>query len=253
MSPDPPSEFAILLRPRNLLPHLLPEYRIDSFPATVGRHPTNDVELPYDSISRFHARLDINGNELTILDLRSSNGTSVNNKRVDSCVLKDQDILGFGGIEMTLVLLNDPAQSDHIDSRVDSKTSVHFTAGDHTVVKSVVEADLSDETSDISALHKKALEGVSLERARDRLSTFYQLQEILRSTNDEKGLFRKVLNLLFEVLPVDRGVILTRDLEDSSLFNPVAVRVKENLENAIGIGISKTILMRCLKDRRSIQ
>lgn len=252
MSEASSSEFALLLRPRNLLPHLQPEYRIDRFPATIGRHPTNDIELPYDSISRFHARLDLKDRELTILDLRSSNGTSVNGEKIEVATLKDGDLLALGGIELTLVLESDPQDSESQDSRVESKTSVHFTGDEHSVVKSVVEADLSDETSDISTLHRKALEGVSLERARDRLSTFYKLQEILRSTNEEKSLFRKVLNLLFEVLPVDRGVILTRDVEDSSLFNPVAVQVKENLRDNREIGISKTILTRCLKDRVAI-
>lgn len=252
MSDRSASDFALLLRPQNLLPHLQPEYRVDTFPATIGRHPTNDIELPYDSISRFHARLDLKDNELTILDLRSSNGTSVNGERVEVAGLRDGDLLALGGIEMTVVLENDPADSGQRDSQADSKTSVHFTADERSVVKSVVEADLSDETSDISTVHKKALEGVSLERARDRLSTFYKLQEILRSTNDEKRLFRRVLDLLFEVLPVDRGVILTRDLEDSSLFNPVAVQIREDLQENRDIGISRTILMRCLKDRVAI-
>lgn len=251
MPPASP-ECVILLRPRNLLPHLQPEYRIDAFPATIGRHPTNDIELPYDSISRFHARLDLKDRQLMILDLRSSNGTSVNGRRIEVSALKDQDVLSLGGIELTLVMVNDPADSKSRSEPVSSKTSVHFTVDDRTVVRSVVEADLADETSDISTLHKKALEGVSLERARERLSTFYQLQEILRSTTDEKQLFRRVLALLFEVMPVDRGVILTRDLEDSSLFNPVAVKIREGLEGGPGIGISKTILMRCLKDRVAI-
>lgn len=252
MSASPAPEFALLLRPRNLLPHLQPEYRIDTFPATIGRHPTNDIELPYDSISRFHARLDLKDNELTLLDLRSSNGTSVNGEKVEVATLKDGDLVALGGIELTLVLESDPKDSEKQESRSESKTSVHFTGDEHSVVKSVVEADLSDETSDISTVHKKALEGVSLERARDRLSTFYKLQEILRSTNEEKNLFRKVLNLLFDVLPVDRGVILTRDVEDSSLFNPVAIKVKDSLSDNREIGISRTILMRCLKDRVAI-
>jgi two-component system, NtrC family, sensor kinase len=252
MSEAPRSDFAIYLRPRNLLPQLQPEYCIQRFPATIGRHPTNDIELPYDSISRFHARLDLKDGELSILDLRSSNGTSVNGRRVENSVLRDQDVLSLGGIDMTLAMAQDPSESDLRGSRIDSETSVHFVNEDKSVVQSVVEADLADETSDISTLHKKALEGVSLERARDRLSTFYQLQEILRSTTDEKNLFRRLLSLLFQVLPVDRGVILTRDTDDSGLFNPVAVQVKEGLETGRGIGISKTILMRCLRDRVAI-
>jgi two-component system, NtrC family, sensor kinase len=252
MSEASKPEFSILLRPRNLLPQLQPEYCIQRFPATIGRHPTNDIELPYDSISRFHARLDLQDGELSILDLRSSNGTSVNGRRVETALLRDQDVISLGGIDLTLAMASDPIDSDLRGSRIESQTSVHFMADDKSVVQSVVEADLPDDTSDISTLHKKALEGVSLERARDRLSTFYQLQEILRSTTDEKSLFRRILNLLFQVMPVDRGVILTRDADDTGLFNPVAVQVREGMESGKGIGISKTILMRCLRERVAI-
>lgn len=251
----------VIFRPKNILPRLQPEYRIDRFPATIGRHPTNDVELPFDSVSRFHARLEKHGEEIRIIDLHSSNGTFVNSARVQISPLVDQDLVGFGGIEMTFT--TGGLSGATLEEDTSSGTSVHFMADDDHVVKSVIEADVCDDSSSVSGIDEDITDSEQLRVAKDRLITFYKLHEILRSTTEEKRLLRRVLRLLFRVLPVDRGVILTRDLHDTNLFNPSAVQVRsqddeEEESNKAserakrGIGISKTILMRCLKDKVAV-
>jgi GAF domain-containing protein len=87
-----------------------------------------------------------------------------------------------------------------------------------------------------------------LKRAKQRLMTLYKLQDLLRSTTDEERLLQSVLALLFEVLPVDRGVILLRDDKDPAVFRPAAVKTQSAA--AENIGISRTILQRCLSKRR---
>lgn len=243
--------FHVIFRPKTLLPRLQPEYEIENFPATLGRHPTNDIELPFDSVSRFHARLEFNADKLRIVDLHSANGTFVNGKRVQISPLMDQDLLAFGGIEMTVTLQSGPGSKGGADEP-ESATSVHFADDDKQVVQSIVEADLPDDTSNVSVLDSDITDSEQLRRAKERLVTFYRLQEILRSTTDEKKLLRRTLNLLFQVLPVDRGVVLTRDPQDNKLFNPVAIQVRSGQAPAKSIGISKTILMRCLKEKIAI-
>jgi two-component system NtrC family sensor kinase len=253
--PGDEAEFHVALRPKALLPRLSPEYEVDGFPATIGRHPTNDIELPFDSVSRFHARLELQGNKLRIVDLHSANGTFVNGKRVQISPLLDQDLIAFGGVELTVSVMTGPRVKGGAaggEGEPESATSVHFVAEDQQVVQSVVEADLPDDTSNVSVISDSITDSEQLRRAKERLVTFYRLQEILRSTTDEKKLLRRVLNLLFQVLPVDRGVVLTRDPQDGKLFNPVAIQVRTGEVSAKSIGISKTILMRCLKEKIAI-
>ena len=52
---------------------------------TIGRSPENDLQLDYPTISRHHARIQRvgSGEEYVIEDLRSSNGTSVNDEILD--------------------------------------------------------------------------------------------------------------------------------------------------------------------------
>jgi diguanylate cyclase (GGDEF)-like protein len=69
---------------------------LEQWPFTVGRHPTNQLRIDEDSISRFHARIIRNGDEFTIEDLGSRNGTFVASKRVTRAKLEHDSWLQFG-------------------------------------------------------------------------------------------------------------------------------------------------------------
>lgn len=70
---------------------------------TVGRRPSNDVVLDWDSeISRVHAALERMGDDWTVVDDGiSHNGTYLNGARVTSRQrLKDGDVLTVGGVAL---------------------------------------------------------------------------------------------------------------------------------------------------------
>jgi two-component system cell cycle response regulator len=56
-------------------------YVLDRDVITIGRDPDNDIALESDAVSRFHARIDHRGDDVTLADLSSTNGTFVNNER----------------------------------------------------------------------------------------------------------------------------------------------------------------------------
>lgn len=58
---------------------------------TVGRHPESDIFLNDVTVSRHHCRFVTNGEVLTVEDSGSTNGTYVNDERVDSAVLSAGD------------------------------------------------------------------------------------------------------------------------------------------------------------------
>ena len=62
----------------------------------IGRHPTNDLALPDEEISRFHAQLERRDRDYWIVD-QSRNGTFVNGKRIKSSPRKDRDEVRIGG------------------------------------------------------------------------------------------------------------------------------------------------------------
>ncbi len=65
---------------------------------TIGRNPGNDLRINNPSISRKHARLsyDMQSGQVSIADLKSSNGTYVNGNRVQGQVLVDGDRIRVG-------------------------------------------------------------------------------------------------------------------------------------------------------------
>ncbi|MFW6070532.1 MAG: FHA domain-containing protein, partial [bacterium] len=58
---------------------------------TVGRDSDNDIVLDNPTVSRFHAQLERVGQRFRVRDLRSSNGTFVNDRRIEGEVWLDAD------------------------------------------------------------------------------------------------------------------------------------------------------------------
>ena len=62
----------------------------------VGRDRSCSIVLTHPAVSRRHARITVNGPTLLLEDLKSANGTYVNNARVERINLKPGDIVRFG-------------------------------------------------------------------------------------------------------------------------------------------------------------
>jgi hypothetical protein len=77
--------------PKLLLPEPGP------YPLRIGRDPVNGLRLSHDTVSRLHAELSLRGELWVLRDLASTNGTTVNGRRVTgSVVVCDGDMVSFG-------------------------------------------------------------------------------------------------------------------------------------------------------------
>ena len=65
---------------------------------TIGRSQENDITIPDESISRFHAQLNYEDGSFLINDLNSKNGSLLNNFTFTSEVLRDQDCIQLGNV-----------------------------------------------------------------------------------------------------------------------------------------------------------
>lgn len=70
---------------------------------TVGRHPDSDIFLDDVTVSRHHCRFVVEGGELTVEDSGSTNGTYVNDSRVDSSQLGAADEVLVGRFHFLVV------------------------------------------------------------------------------------------------------------------------------------------------------
>ncbi|MBA3416503.1 MAG: DUF3662 and FHA domain-containing protein [Chloroflexia bacterium] len=71
--------------------------------ATVGRAPDNDVVLLPDDISRHHARLELGRGGARVIDLGSTNGTTLNGRPVANAPFGPGDELGFGSVAIEVL------------------------------------------------------------------------------------------------------------------------------------------------------
>ncbi|MFF3458766.1 FHA domain-containing protein [Streptomyces sp. NPDC002730] len=99
------SAFSVRLRrawqAEKLPPLLLPEP--SPYPLRIGRDPANGLRLSHDTVSRLHAELSRQGSLWILRDLGSTNGTTVNGRRVTgSVVVHDGDMVGFGRMSFRL-------------------------------------------------------------------------------------------------------------------------------------------------------
>ena len=73
-----------------------PETQTTGIVLKIGRHPSNDITLPDEEISRSHAIFELREDGYWIVD-QSRNGTFVNGSRTQEAPLKNQDEIRMGG------------------------------------------------------------------------------------------------------------------------------------------------------------
>lgn len=102
---------------------------------SIGRFPDSDIVIDNDAVSGKHAIIIAKDDEYYIEDLKSTNGTFVNKKKINSHMLKDEDIITIGKHELVFKMTDEggleridvPKLSNGIITR--DKTSVLDTIG----------------------------------------------------------------------------------------------------------------------------
>jgi pSer/pThr/pTyr-binding forkhead associated (FHA) protein len=67
---------------------------------TIGRAQRADIIVDRTLVSRLHCRLETSRDTLTVVDLSSTNGTFVNDKRIERATLAIGDRLRVGRVEL---------------------------------------------------------------------------------------------------------------------------------------------------------
>jgi len=86
------------------------DFRVQKQRTVIGRGDDCSLRIPLLSVSRQHCELLVSGNELRVRDLASSNGTYVNNRRVNESPLRAGDRLAIGPVIFTLQIDGAPAE-----------------------------------------------------------------------------------------------------------------------------------------------
>jgi hypothetical protein len=77
------------------------KYKLQEKPLTIGRKSDNDIVISDPGVSRYHARVEIDGNDTYLVDLSSTNGTLINGEEISRGRLADDDIISVGNHDLT--------------------------------------------------------------------------------------------------------------------------------------------------------
>jgi len=84
-------------------PEVGERFYIDRPSLSIGRDPASDIFLNDITVSRDHARLERVGDEVSVADAGSLNGTYVNGVSIDRAVLRTGDAVQVGRFQMVFL------------------------------------------------------------------------------------------------------------------------------------------------------
>ncbi|MCC6546909.1 FHA domain-containing protein [Candidatus Sumerlaeota bacterium] len=251
------------LVPRAIQPGMESKYVLRGDQITVGRHPSNDIVLALDSISRFHSRIDRRGNFYILQDLNSSNGSHLNGERVTQATINHGDLVAFGDVEFQFENEDGPRiESDAPPSSFVGKSIIDFTDEQPDGVgssKSFVKAEdfqgaKAKSSLSSSVVDKKADRGTLL-KLNARLGALYKLSELFRDATSfqrEEAILQRILEIVFSAVGADRGVILTKFNRDAENLDVAAVKYRDEPIVAQKVQVSRTILKEVVANRVAI-
>jgi Nif-specific regulatory protein len=201
---------------------------------TLGREESNSICIPEPSISRRHCAVEYSSGTVTLVDLESRNGTSVNGAPVARAVLQHGDCIKVGNSQF-LFLSDEPESARTVDSIIvddeeTTKTTVQLSTGDALYLQPERVMETLPETARV---------------ARD-LNTLLKISATINSIRRLEELESRLLESVFEVVPAERGAILlsSGDTDDySSIFT-----LAREAGSKQALRLSRTVINRVLRE-----
>jgi transcriptional regulator with GAF, ATPase, and Fis domain len=160
-------------------------------PVVIGRETAAELCLADASVSRRHSKIELNGEQFWLSDLQSLNGTFVNDVPVKQRALLHGDRIRIGDTQF-LFLLHDgdvPSKSNHVE--------------------------LEDRQYVSGATVQVRFDDALFLMARD-LSALMKVSTTINAIRGLEDLQKKLLELLFEAVPAERGAILLSRQQEGS-------------------------------------
>jgi adenylate cyclase len=181
---------------------------------TIGRTQDNGVFILDKSLSRRHAQVEVAGGRAVLTDLESKNGTLVNGARVTRCDLRSGDTVKCGDVQLRYVeAVREPPKAA-------PKVAPTMIKDIHADLSRIAMRELlrPDSIGAPSALRLRSTTG---DGARDRLQILLRVSQLLSSPVAIDELLEKIVDLLFQILDVDRATLLMVDPQTDTLVPKV--------------------------------
>jgi adenylate cyclase len=217
------------------------EFTLDKM-CTIGRHPSNLVQLEDREVSKEHAVIDLAEGAYRLRDLGSSNGTFVNGRRVVELRLRNGDEIRVGTTRLVFWL----GAGEPIPHRATGFTVAQQGPG---AAASVVASVRSVEAPHFKP--EAAIRDVDLLRSDyEKLRAAMEFQRQVGAETDLSQILEKTLAASFDMLRADNGAILLKGPDGA--LHIEAVRRRNPDASAEEVVVSETLLDRVMKKREGL-
>jgi two-component system, NtrC family, sensor kinase len=210
-------------------------YLIRESKQNLGRDSHCDIHLEDSETSRTHAEIDFVDGDYVLRDLKSSNGTFVNGKRISEHVLRVGDRVQVGKRLMLFRLGFRPFGPADNDVDIVQNPS---SDSSQIVGRVGIEKELQDQTDDWTS---KLQADRDSSQAKSHWEIMYRTSLAVSRTLDIDQLLHQILELIFQWVNCDRGCIMLSDTETGEL-RPSCRRNRGVNSPSNRMTISKTIL-----------
>ena len=214
-------------------------FDVDHSDILIGRD-SPDIPISDNTVSRRHAQLKETNGSWRIKDLNSANGTWVNGVKVAGSMtsqVKQGDqircgtsLLVIGGVRTSSVP-GEPGTSLRIDA-------------DGNIVESAIMTTVPSLDDSVIIAGPDASDAVG------NLRLLYEFSNAITSIFDPQQLLEKVMDMIFDNFPADRGFILLRPEEHAEL-EPVIARYRTR-EHSGQITVSHTIVNHVVSQNQGV-
>lgn len=190
---------------------------------TIGRAPMNQIVIKDNSLSRRHAEIYLDRDRFLLRDLKSLNGTYVNQVKIKQRQLTLGDAITCGMVHFKILDTQVDLEADDDPTGEQLPIVSHYSPKQSQVL---IEDFIDKNQKTGSALRLK--EQDQHQRAVNKLKILLEVGKELASPEDPDQLLDKILELLLTIMNVDRAALLMVD-ERTGKLEQKAVRSRSGL------------------------
>src|SRR5262245_36457772 len=198
----------------------------------IGRSANCTLAIDDSSVSRQQARMTVKGNTCRLADACSRNGTYLNGEPVvDEVEVEDGDTITFGRL------------AAKVEQTAEGEISV---SDDRELVESAPSIYLQRDPECLS-LSDAPRAPFDVQRL---LSMVSEVSRMLARPQSLPGFLNRIVELIFDAVPAERGVLMLKDQAAGGLV-PRVVRVREGMASGTAT-VSRTIVNKVMSERVAI-
>lgn len=147
----------------------------------IGRDNSCDVVLSDNHVSRQHASLELKNNEITLIDLSSTNGTWVEGKRITKAVVKQNSAFRIADNNLSVrIQMNDSKENEVLQS-----DTMFFEKKVSGVLSKLENSELKEEVAVLRSLYNQKKEKLAEMAFYDALMNIYNRRYFDLKINEE--------------------------------------------------------------------